>query len=96
MNKQVYEVTIENGTTIWRLNGKLHNEHGPAIIFANGTVEYLLNGKLHNAKGPAVSCASGNQYYYLNGLQVTEAQVMKPHDGTIIEKDGVTYRLTAV
>ena len=96
MNKQVYEVTIEDGTTIWRLNGMLHNEHGPAAIYPDGTVEYWQNDKLHNEHGPAFIYANGDVAYWLHGKLVTEAQVMKPLDGKLIEKDGVKYRLTAV
>ena len=97
MNKQVYEVTVSaNGTVRYRQNGKLHNEHGPAVTWADGTVLYYLNGKFHNDKGPALRRDNGYVEYWLNDKRVTEAQVMKPLDGTIIEKDGVQYRLTAV
>ena len=96
MNKKVYEVTVYNHFTQWKLNNKLHCEHGPAVIHANGYVAYWQNGKLHNEHGPAVILADGTVQYWLNNKQVTEVQVMKPHDGTIIEKDGVQYRLTAV
>ena len=97
MNNKVYEVTVyENGSTFWRLNGKRHNEHGPAVIYTDGAVQYWLNDKLHNEHGPAIIYANGTVAYFLNGTRVTEAQVMKSHDGKLIEKDGVKYRLTAV
>jgi antitoxin component YwqK of YwqJK toxin-antitoxin module len=42
----------------WTLNGKLHNEEGPAIIryHKNGNIQYqvwYLNDKWHNEEGPA-------------------------------------------
>jgi len=33
------------GTTCYYLNGKLHREDGPAVIYPNGIIEYFLNGK---------------------------------------------------
>ena len=32
------------GTKYWYLNGKLHREGGPAIVWADGTKEWCLNG----------------------------------------------------
>ncbi|MCJ8336109.1 MAG: hypothetical protein MJH10_18045 [Epibacterium sp.] len=42
------EYTVEvydTGNKYWRLNGVLHNEHGPAIEFASGDKLWYLNGK---------------------------------------------------
>ena len=33
------------GTKMWRLNGSLHREDGPAIVFKNGSEYWYLNGK---------------------------------------------------
>jgi len=62
-----YEVTIDcNGTEIWKLNGKLHREDGPAVIWSDGTKEYYLNGERHREDGPARIYADGSQAWYLN------------------------------
>lgn len=29
----------------WRMNGKLHRDDGPAVIYPDGTKEWWLNGK---------------------------------------------------
>ena len=40
---------IDNCETEYHfLDGKKHNENGPAVIWANGHVEYFINGKVHN------------------------------------------------
>ena len=65
--KQVYEVTVENGTTMWKLNGKLHREDGPAIEYANGSKYWYLNSKCHREDGPAIEYDDGSKHWYLNG-----------------------------
>jgi hypothetical protein len=49
------------------LNGKLHREDGPAVIYPNGTKVWLLNDKLHREDGPAYIGSDGRQEWYLNG-----------------------------
>jgi hypothetical protein len=74
-----YTVKVyENGDQEWYLNGKLHREDGPAVIWASGRQVWHLNGKLHREDGPAVIWASGRQAWYLNDKRVTEAAVMQP------------------
>ena len=63
----------------WYLNGKLHREDGPAIIFNNGTQEWWLNGKLHREDGPAVEFLGGHRGWYKNGLLHRE-------DGPAVER----------
>jgi len=55
-----------DGTKIWRLDGKLHREDGPAIEGANGGKEWWLHGGLHREDGPAVEYATGRKGWYLN------------------------------
>jgi antitoxin component YwqK of YwqJK toxin-antitoxin module len=61
MKPELKETFYPNGNVEfqeWYLNGKIHNEEGPAYIryHENGKVEYQewwVNGKLHNEEGPA-------------------------------------------
>jgi len=74
-----YKVKVyENGDQVWHLNGKLHREDGPAVIWASGYQEWWLNGNKHREDGPAVIRADGTQVWWLNGKEVTEAAVMQP------------------
>jgi hypothetical protein len=41
-----YTVKVEpNGDKFWRLKGKLHCEHGPAVEWADGSKYWYLNVK---------------------------------------------------
>jgi antitoxin component YwqK of YwqJK toxin-antitoxin module len=61
MKSELKERFYPNGRVChqeWHLNGKHHNEEGPARIwyYEDGTVayqEWLLDGKCHNEEGPA-------------------------------------------
>jgi len=39
---------VEDGTKFWYLNGRLHREDGPAIIWSDGTEEWWVNGEQLN------------------------------------------------
>ena len=46
MKEMTYKVVVnERGTTSWYHNNKLHNETGPAIVYADGSKEWYINGK---------------------------------------------------
>jgi hypothetical protein len=63
-----YYITIdEDGAERWRLNGKLHREDGPAVIYPNGTQVWYRNGLRHREDGPAVIREDGIQWWYRNG-----------------------------
>ena len=63
-----YTVKVyEDGGQDWFLNGNLHREDGPAVIWATGTQEWWLNGKRHREDGPAYIGANGTQKWFLNG-----------------------------
>lgn len=58
-----------NGDTQWfDAVGELHNDSGPAIVYADGTKEWLRHGKHHREDGPAVEGADGTRGWFLNGL----------------------------
>jgi len=55
------------GSKMWKLNGKLHREDGPAVVGPKGLKEWYLNGKRHREDGPAVIKGDGSKYWFLNG-----------------------------
>jgi hypothetical protein len=64
-----YDVKVHpNGTVEWRLNGKLHCEHGPAVVHSSGKLEYLRNGKHHRVDCPAIIDSDGGNYWYRYGM----------------------------
>jgi len=74
-----------SGNIHYYLNGLLHREDGPAIIFSHGTLEYFLNGEIHREDGPAIIFSHGRLDYYLNGKRHRE-------DGpAIIYSSGLGY-----
>jgi hypothetical protein len=56
----------------WYLNGKLHQEDGPAVIGADGAKSWWLNDKLHRVGGPAVERANGTKEWFRNGKRHRE------------------------
>jgi hypothetical protein len=69
-----YTVKVEDGTTRWFHNGKLHREDGPAIERSNGSRVWYLNGELHRDDGPAIELADGYRSWYINGEGLTETE----------------------
>ena len=57
----------EDGTVMYQLDGKLHREDGPAVIYLNGSKHWWLNGKQHRIGGPAVFNADGYKAWIVNG-----------------------------
>lgn len=51
----------------WTLNGKLHREDGPAVIWPDGAKYWFLNGMRHREDGPAVEYAHGAKEWWVNG-----------------------------
>ena len=52
---------------IWKKNGKLHREDGPAITDSNGTKFWYLNGERHREDGPAVIYYDGTEVWWVDG-----------------------------
>jgi hypothetical protein len=42
---KIKKTILSDGTIEYRLNGKLHNENGPAVIKPDGTKEYWINNR---------------------------------------------------
>lgn len=58
----------------WILNGKIHREDGPAVIYRNGGQFWYLNNKPHREDGPAFTHPNGNNKWYLNDLEYSEEE----------------------
>jgi hypothetical protein len=58
------------GMTCSLVNGKYHNEYGPAIEIDNGTKKWFKNGKLHNLLGPAIVWSDGSVNYCIDGVEI--------------------------
>ena len=72
-----------NGDKMWRSNGQLHREDGPAVEYADGTKEWYKNGRLHREDGPAVEYPSGTKVWYLEGqLHREDGPAFDGVDGT--------------
>ena len=65
-----------NGTKIWRLNGKLHREDGPAMELSDGTKFWFLNGQRHRKDGPAVEWSDGTRLWCLNDQYLTNRELL--------------------
>ena len=52
------------------MNGKLHRDGEPAIIWADGSQEWYIDDKLHRDDGPAVIYPNGLQEWWINGNQI--------------------------
>ena len=93
---KTYEVKVyADGHQEWRLDGKLHCEHGPAIVYDNGTKSWWINNKRHNEHGPAVVTADGHQEWYINGEQLTKEEFDNRTNtcDAVVEVNGKRYRL---
>jgi len=63
----MFTVVVTNEMSVKHLlNGKLHREDGPAVIYASGAQKWYQNDKLHLEDGPAIIHADGTQFWYLN------------------------------
>ena len=66
-------VPVKNGWTkeedkvVHYVDGKIHREDGPALIYADGKQYYYQNNQLHRTDGPAIIWADGTKFYCQNG-----------------------------
>ena len=58
---------------VYKKNGIVHNENGPAIIFESGDKYWIVDGKFHNENGPA-KLINNIKYYFINGKELTETE----------------------
>ncbi|MDP3445995.1 MAG: hypothetical protein Q8T08_24305 [Ignavibacteria bacterium] len=60
------------GTKSWYLNGVLHREDGPALIYESGCKLWYLNGLIHREDGPAIEHGNLELHWLLNGIYYNE------------------------
>jgi len=107
MKSKIYQVEVfEDGSFIWKLDGKRHREDGPAVKWADGSESYFLNGKRHREDGPAIKWADGTEEYWLNNKKYSKEDFDKeiakrqqkplPCENREVMIDGVKYKLTKV
>lgn len=64
-----------NGTQRWLdVNGKLHREDGPAVMYSDGYKAWLIHGESHRIDGPAVIRKDGSTEYWIHGIKYTKEQ----------------------
>ncbi len=64
-----------NGSKFWYDNeGRLHREHGPAVINYVGTLMYWIHGKLHREDGPAVIWPNTDCEYWLYNVILSKEE----------------------
>ena len=96
----------------YRIDGKNHNENGPAYRswYDNGKLRsesYYINGKLHNENGPAYKYWYKNgqlmsESYYIDGKKLTKEEFDKRNtiscscEGKVVEIDGKKYQLKEI
>lgn len=56
------------------LDGKLHNDKGPAFISADGTKGWYQHGLLHRTDGPAIERADGKKWWFVEGKGVSQEE----------------------
>jgi len=93
MSKPVLEIGSD-GMRIWRLNGVLHREDGPAVSLPPNFQEWYQHGVLHREDGPASIDRHGKIEWYLNGIKYQFREwltaVTNSREPTLeIEHDGV-------
>jgi hypothetical protein len=60
-------IDYDNNKEEWYIDGTLHREDGPAVIYhGQNKEEWFLNGVLHRDDGPAI-IENGNEEWYLHG-----------------------------
>ena len=61
----------DGSKSYYNLNGKLHRENGPAIIYSDGSKAYFINGNRHRVTGPAIEYSDGNFEYWYKGKYIS-------------------------
>lgn len=69
MSKKLIHKIWEDGSETWHLNGFLHREVGPAVIYLNGRKEWWINGKRHRKNGPALVLPDRIFVWYLHNRE---------------------------
>ena len=70
MNKSKMEITSAGDKTWRNAQGQLHNEEGPAVIWADGTKFWYINNGFHREDGPARIYFNGRNFWWINGKKI--------------------------
>jgi hypothetical protein len=74
----------EFGNKVWRYNGNLHRENGPAYILETGMQAWYRHGTIHRDNGPAVIHDNGGYEWWLNGCRHrTDGPAIKRATGSL-------------
>ena len=63
-------IEITTSSIMICMNGVLHRDDGPAVIFSNGSKAWYKNGERHREDGPAVIYSDGSKVWYKNGVRI--------------------------
>ena len=88
----------EKGNILWKLNGKLHNPHGPALIRSDGDKEWFTYGKRNRIGKPAIERPNGSTYWFVDDkLHRTDGPSIEHPDGTTYwDVDGIRTKNPAL
>lgn len=70
INPQPIHTIQPDGTQTWYLNGELHREDGPAILYIDGSEEWYHHDQKHRVDGPSLTRKNGGQKWSLNDVQL--------------------------
>lgn len=71
------EINWHDTGKIWRHNGVIHRDNGPAIVIPNTIYQFWFkHSKPHRLDGPAVVRLNGTTEFWINGNRVTEYELM--------------------
>ncbi len=65
------------GTRRWYLDGHVHREDGPAVIYLNGEEWWCQQSKIHREGGPAYTNNNGQIEWWLDHETYTLKQYVK-------------------
>jgi hypothetical protein len=71
-NTLVQMIRFNHGFEYRNLQGELHNDNGPAVVFDSGRKTWFFNGKRHREDGPARENPNGRHSWYLNGIKYSQ------------------------
>ena len=71
MNSEPY-CHVEAGVTIWFVDGQIHKQDGPAMIFPDGDKVWFDHDKKHRIDGPAFIGNNGKHEWWINEVHITE------------------------
>ena len=63
---------LQNGATLYLLDGDFHRTDGPSFIGGDGTLTWHRNGAEHRTDGPAVEYPDGAAEYWVMGVRLSE------------------------